>query len=847
VGALLAALLASTVQVRVLDPSGARVAGARVTARAADGVSRSGVSDAAGEVVLELSAGPYAIVVQAEGFEPATFPRVDLGIEPVSLEAPLRLGRRRESVDVPVPADRGRARGATNVLTEADIAALPDDADEMEDALRHLAGPGAVMRVNGFGGGRLPPKSQIRQIRISMSAYGAEYHEGGAPRVDIITKPGLGSWRRGGALALRAAGLNAPDPLSGEHGPGDLQRLGLTLDGPLQKGRTSLSVSAEGRRTEDTRAIVATLPGAATPPVSVRTVDRLDLSASVEHAWGTHTLRGEYQRNARDEDGLGAGGFDLPERGYREQRTEALFRLSDSGVLFGRVASQARLQLRTQDLAWMPRSVAPAVQVAGAFNAGGAGVTGANRVRELEIANDLDWSRGRHALRAGLLFEAAHRRSGQQTNGNGTFLFPSLAAYEAGLPILFTLRDRADDVTFGEWRVGAYVQDDVRLGGRLALNLGVRQEGHGFVPDAWNLAPRGGVTWSASPKLTVRAGGGRFFNWLDADVYEQSVRLDGAHEREWVVEDPPYPDPRDGGPSEPPPSTRVALDPSLRLAEVWRLEAGVERALGPRGRLGVDYGLERGRRAYRARNLNPMVPGVGRPDPRLGNVVQVESTAASTRHSLRVGFHSGAPNARLSLVGFYMYSRLVDDADTPLTLPADSADLAAERGPGRDDRRHRLFAMASLRPGHGLRLSTMLRAESGAPYEITTGGDDNGDTVANDRPRGVTRNQGRGEGILDLACRLSWTVAFGERRTPAAPPGPRLVRFDPASDDAPPELGMPGDESKRFRLTAYVHAFNVLNRLNPTAFNGVFGSPTFGEPTAAAAGRRIEGGVSIAF
>jgi hypothetical protein len=846
-GALLGVLLAATLEVRVLDPSGARVSGARVGARAAGAMEARAVTDRAGEAILALEPGRYAVLVEAEGFEPSAIPAVEVGTSAVRLDVPLALARRKEDLDVAAASDRSRGRSAANVLGEAEIAALPDDPDEMEDALRHLAGPGAVMRVNGFAGGRLPPKSQIRQIRISMSAYAAEYHEGGAPRVDIVTKPGLGTWRRGGALALREAGLNAPDPLAGQHGPGDLRRLGLTLDGPLRKEKTSLSLSAEGRLTEDTRAVVATVPGSVVPPAIVRTVDRLELMGSVEHAWGAQTLRAEFQNNARDQDGLGAGGLDLPERGYREDQTEWLFRLSGTGLLAGKLAHQARLQLRGQDVDWTPRTTAPAVQVSGSFTSGGAGVEGGNRVVELELAEDLDWSRGPHAFRAGFLLEAAGQRSGQAVNGNGTFLFPSLAAYERGRPILFTLRDTASPVSFGEWRLGLYLQDDIRLGDRLSMNLGLRQEQHGFVGDAWNLAPRGGVTWSATSRTTLRAGGGLFYDWLGADVYEQSLRLDGVREREWVVEDPPWPGVPNGDAGTAPPSNRVQLDPALRLAEVWRLEAGLEHSLGERTRIGADYLVERGRRAYRARNLNPLVPEVGRPDPLAGNVTQVESTAASARHALRISVHSGAPMARLSAFGFYMLSRATDEADTPLTLPAAADDLAAERGPARDDRRHRFFGMASWRPGHGLRVGAMVRAESGMPYEITTGRDDNGDTVPSDRPRGVTRNQGRGEGLLDVGVRLSWTVAFGERKTPAAPRGPRIVRFDPSRDDAPPEMGMPGDENKRFRLTSYLHAFNVFNRLNPSAFNGVVGSPTFAEPTAAAPGRRLEAGVSLGF
>ena len=60
-----------------------------------------------------------------------------------------------------------------NVLTAEQIAQLPDDPEEFENAINQLAGPGAQIRVNGFRGGKLPPKSQIREIRFRMNPYAA--------------------------------------------------------------------------------------------------------------------------------------------------------------------------------------------------------------------------------------------------------------------------------------------------------------------------------------------------------------------------------------------------------------------------------------------------------------------------------------------------------------------------------------------------------------------------------------------------------------------------------------------------------------------------------------------------
>ena len=65
----------------------------------------------------------------------------------------------------------------TNVMTAEQIAQLPDDPDEFENPINELAGPGAQIRVNGFRGGKLPPKNQIREIRFRMNPYAPENHD----------------------------------------------------------------------------------------------------------------------------------------------------------------------------------------------------------------------------------------------------------------------------------------------------------------------------------------------------------------------------------------------------------------------------------------------------------------------------------------------------------------------------------------------------------------------------------------------------------------------------------------------------------------------------------------------
>src|SRR5579859_2409178 len=87
------------------------------------------------------------------------------------------------------------ANANATVLRGQDLDALSDDPDELEAQLKALggaaAGPsGARIYVDGFAGGRLPPKSSIAEVRVNLNPYSAENDAPGAARVEVITKPG---------------------------------------------------------------------------------------------------------------------------------------------------------------------------------------------------------------------------------------------------------------------------------------------------------------------------------------------------------------------------------------------------------------------------------------------------------------------------------------------------------------------------------------------------------------------------------------------------------------------------------------------------------------------------------
>ena len=62
----------------------------------------------------------------------------------------------------------------------------------------------------------------------------------------------------------------------------------------------------------------------------------------------------------------------------------------------------------------------------------------------------------------------------------------------------------------------------------------------------------------------MRAGGGVFYDWLEAEVYEQILRVDGFRQQDLVVRSPGYPDPFAGGSSsEVLPTSKYLLSDSL--------------------------------------------------------------------------------------------------------------------------------------------------------------------------------------------------------------------------------------------------------------------------------------------
>lgn len=844
--------------VAVLDQTNSVLPTALVTATGEEAgnasVTVEGRASGSGTAVLAgLLPGRYTVRVEFPGFQTAVLQGVR--VRPGDNRRSITLALQKHDEDVTVSRDHQSAsvdpRGSafSSVLTREQIDALPDDPDEMEEALKAMAPPGSTIRVDGFTGGKLPPKSQIRSIRLPrMDMFAAQNHGGmnGALFIDIMTMPGAGPLRGSVEFNFLNDALNARNAMTASKGDEQLRQVGFSLSGTITPNRTSFSMSASAASQYFSSNVYALVAGGQLFSTPVRQPqDRWNVSARVEHALTKdHAVRLSFERTDMEQRNLGVGDFNLPERSYRSTSTANIVRVSENGPLGRRFFSESRLQVGWSDTATRADVEGVTFRVNDAFTAGGAQTRGGRRDLAFELASDLDYVRGSHSWRTGLLLEGGRYTSDDLTNYLGTYTFASLEDYATGRAASYTRRVGDPAVSYGQLTAAAYVQDDWRVARSLLVSAGVRF-GRENLAGGWNVSPRLSAAWSPfrNGALTFRGSYGGFYDWIAGDVYKQTRLVDGSRLREVSLVAPSYPDP--GALTASVPSNRYLWSDALVLPHARRVSVGVDRALTPDSRLSVTYNYTAGTSLLRPRNLNAAVGGV-RPDPAFAAVAELVSDAASRQHALNIGWSLTRLNwHRLFAYANYTLGSSRTNTAGAFTLLPGADDLAGEWGPAGGDVHHRLSAFVSAQPTANLGVSLTLTARSGSPYTVTTGRDDNGDGVFSDRPAGTPRNSARGAGSVEVSGRVSYGWNFGPPRQASAG-GAQVVAIRSDAGGLPSGFGG-GTSDRRYRIECYLAGQNLLNRTNYLSYSGVLTSPVFGQPTAAGSPRRMQMGVRFAF
>jgi hypothetical protein len=855
----------ATLLVTVVDQTRAVIPAATVTVTGLEDATKSAAiapaatSEVGVATIRGLKVGRYLITAEFPGFQPGLLKDVRLRAGENKQTIILALETLQDTVTVSRDAQESAAdRQGTfgSALTREQVDALSDDPDEMAKQLQEIAGGDAVLRVDSFEGSKLPSKAQIKSIHITRDAFAAENHSAGGLFIDIITQPGTGPLRGGIRYNLRDGAFSGRSPFTPTKGPERLQNYGSNFSGSLIKERASFNISFNGNRSFSTPNLYAALPtGTRSEALTLRSPrDNFFMFGNFDYALTKdQTLRIGYNQEDSTERNLGIGAFDLPEHGHTNQEHGRTLRIQEAGPLGRRFFINTRLSFSKNDTASRSALESPTIRVNDAFTSGGAQVAGGRHTRTFNLASDLDYVRGMHSMRSGIVLSGGSYRSDDTSNYLGTYTFESLAAYEAGTPRSYTRRIGDPNISYWNLQAGAYIQDDIRIRKGLTLSPGLRYEAQTHLDDFNAFGPRFGITWAPfkNGKTTLRASAGIFYDWLNSGTYEQTLRVDGFRQQEVNILDPTFPDPGSGGTI--PPTNKYLLADDLQMARNSRVSVGVDHAFSSKVRAGVTYAHVRGSGLLRGLNENAPIDGI-RPTAAFGNIVEVIGDAESQQNTvntfLQVTISPPSPNPSKQLWNWkrtnfgvnYNWGRQRNNSDGAFSVPA-TGSLADDWGPGGNDIRHRLNAFFGTQALRNFNANLNMSFNTATPYSIRSGVDLNGDLIFNDRPIGIGRNTERGDARFDLSGFFVYTFMFGHQRI-QLPPG-IFINGSPAGDFRVTQMQV--DPLPRFRLGIVVNAQNLTNHTNYTGFQGSLTSPFFHQPTNVTGMRKIDVGLNFSF
>ncbi len=842
----------SRLAVTVVDQTGGVLPGATVTiggmdtANKAPAIAPVVASDQGVATFTGLRPGRYALKAEFQGFDPKIDPdiRVRLGDNKQTLA--LNLQKLADEITVSrdkqeSAADRQSTFGSA--LTREQLDSLSDDEDVLRQQLNDLAGPGAVIRVDSFEGTPLPPKSQIKSIHITRDGFAAENHNAGAFFVDIVTQPGIGPIRGQTFYHIRDGSMTGKSPFVTTKGPERLQEVGVNFGGTLAAQKASFSVRFGGTSWYETPNLNVALPtGTVSQALSLRQPSTNKfVQALFDYALTKdQTLRLTFTEQDNTSDNIGVGSFDLAERAYSNKVANRSLRLQEVGPIGRRLFLNTRVAFNLTDFAVRSGLEAATIRVNDAFTSGGAQTSGGRLSKFYDLQSDLDYVRGTHSLRVGILSQTQTVHGDQNSNYLGTYTFDSLAAYQAGRPTSYSRRIGDPTIDTLNVMTAVYLQDDIRVRKNLTFSPGVRYEVQSHLHDYNNVGPRFGFTWAPfkSGRTTFRGSAGIFYDWMNQNTLEQVTRVDGLHQQQVNIFNPSYPDP--GAITAVLPADRYLFDPSLKMPRNIRFSGGIDQQLTSRVRVNAIYQHWRTDEMWRGLNLNAPAGGV------------VMADASFRAHQLTLGWNFIAPPQpqfntqgalwdwkRVGFGGSYSFIHARDNTDGEFSVPPGG--LVNEWGKSGRDNPYRWNLNVNLLMLRNLQANLFWNLQAGNVYTVRTGLDDNADLIFNDRPVGVERNTLRGAPQAGLNAQFAYSIPI-RKRSVALPPGIGVT-----SNGGNITVTQFAGDQARYRIVFRLEAQNLTNHDNYTGYSGLLTSQFFGQPTSVNNPRRIDLGIMFNF
>lgn len=840
--AVLAALFAVPVRAQeaakltgvVEDPSGAAIPGIEVelTNETTAKVLRTS-SDAMGNFEFDgLAVGLYVLSAKGKGVEPA---RMNVNVEsrPMpALRVRMNVAKLRQEVNVrsgPLSSPSSEDNTDAIAIDQSFLLDLPIKYEQLLSAPSLFIDDAAVgtgtgkpqILVDGVPSDNLDvPALSVRRISVNKNPYSAEFQRPGKGRIDVTLKHHLRENYHGDLLSVvQNSAFDARNPFSDSTPPAHRWLSEMELEGPLTHNIRFL-VSGRQDSHDEGKVVNAVTPtgplveNIVLPESNTFLVGRLSFMRTAAGNIGV-----VYKYDNLSQRNQGAGGLVLPEHsvnGFFHQNDVKVFVAKD----WQSFINQFRAGMGEWGENFADVSNSPALIVLGAFYGGGAQVATREKNTTANAEDVASWSIGNHTLQFGGGVRPRYVSVVNAANFGGTFTFSSLSDFAQNAPSLYTVNIGQPEISFNQYKSYGFVQDEVRLRSNLSLFAGLRREWQSNARYGKAISPRLALAYAPGHGHTVlRTGFGVFYETQPATMEEDNLLYDGIRIRKVDVTDPSFPTPFPIG--EVPPTvipSVLRIAPNIRFPYLMQASVSVERQLGKKENfLTVGYTTLRGVGLYRERNLNAPLPGTTTPpNPDFVNFDQYETSASSHSNSLEVTFRSRAISG-LNILAQYRLARTMNDTGGFQTLPANSYDLLPEWGRADFDRRHQFNFLGTYSMFWDIRFGAILSLRSGIPYDISTGADNNHDTVFNDRPPGITRNTGHGPAFANLDLRCSKAFRLSEEHS----------------------------DQRRFEIG--VDAFNALNHVNFQNYVGTMTSPFFGRADSAEPTRQLQFSVKFKF
>ncbi len=684
------------------------------------------------------------------------------------------------------------------VIKGSDLNSLSDDPDELQNELQALAGPaagpnGGQIYIDGFTGGQLPPKSSIREIRINQNPFSAEYDRLGYGRIEIFTKPGTGQIHGELEVSGNDSAFNSQNPLLvGEQEPPYYSwNMHGFASGPISKS-TSYFVSAFGRNQQNENIVEAIDPASITSSnLSGTSINeafgnpttRLDVSPRFDLQLGnanTLTVRETYNRS-QSTNSIGESGLTLPERATNSTGQENALQLSDSWVMNRNLVDDIRFQYRRVRDNTSAVSNLPAYSVQGEFSDGGnPAQLLTDHENDFELQNYFSGVEGAHSLNFGARVRAYFDVNSTTGGSNGVYTFSNAASflgcYQAPqgspppascAPQQYTYTKINSAVARAAlFDAALFYQDDWKVRPHFTFSYGVRWETQNRISDKSDWAPRISLAYALGkrgdkqPKTVLRAGYGWFYqrftvaNGFGANVpyLMNAIHENGVNEQQFIQTSgitfnqyatTPLSASSSGSTTGENAPTFYTVAPNFHAANDMEAAIGVDRQITKLITGNVTYVYSQGIHQFFTDNLSaaaefPLSAALSDTYPTTApaapstNNLQYQSGGFYREHQVMVT--TRATFRKFSLFANYTYSNAKGDTDGVSSVPSVSSDPGLDYGRTTFDVPSRFMLFGNFTLPWAVSVSPMVVANSGTPFNITTGNDLTGNNEFDARP-----------------------------------------------------------------------------------------------------------------